>query len=485
MAPSAVKTWIKSNRYLKPTVPFLQLVAHSMRICMKTCPKLFGFPLWLCWTLPRELVFLIFLPYRLTYFLLCLRWLRREGKTRIRIPALCAGPRRIVMLVNSDLRTDPRVQREARALAAKDFLVTIICPTWLPEPADCQLSWGPNIHFRIVPPHTVRFNLHYPYLYGHAMLQAALAEDAWAYHAHDLDMSLIALLAAATKEVACVCDFHEWYSENVSYNRLTGRFRPHWFYKRWIYRAMERVVLHTATEVITVCDSIGESLAKVYQAPKPVHIIRNIPEIKTSDRSVPMDLKKDLEIPPNKKIVLYQGGLGPSRNLEPVIEAMVHVPNAVFVIRGPGFDFWAKTYYRLAAKFKVKDKIFCLPPVPSTQVVAEARAADMGLWTLLANVGLNFKYSLPNKVFEYIAAGVPLLAADLPEVRKIVNGYQIGLCFDPVCPKSIARAINQLADDTAFREKCRQNLLIAVKDLGADQEWDKLVDLYRSLGQRN
>src|SRR5437879_7661208 len=120
--------------------------------------------------------------------------------------------------------------------------------------------------------------MYYPFLYGHAMLQAALAEDAWAYHAHYLDMSLIALLAAARKEVACVCDFHEWYSENVSYNRLTRRFRPHSFCKRRIYQRMERLVLRRATEVITVCDSIGESLVKIYHGRRPVRIIRNIPE---------------------------------------------------------------------------------------------------------------------------------------------------------------------------------------------------------------
>jgi glycosyltransferase involved in cell wall biosynthesis len=324
-----------------------------------------------------------------------------------------------------------------------------------------------------------------PYLYGHEMLMAALAEDAWAYHAHDLDMSLIALLAAARKEAACVCDFHEWYSENVSYNHLTRRYRPHWFYKRWIYQTMERLVLHTATEVITVCDSIGESLAKVYQAPRPVRIIRNVPEIKTYDRSAPIDLKKELAIPSDKKIVLYQGGLGPSRNLEPVIAAMAQVRAAVLVIRGPGYEYWAKSYYRLATRLRVRDKIFCLPPVPSTRVVAEARAADMGLWTLLANVGLNFKYALPNKVFEYMAAGVPLVAADLPEVRKIVLGYRIGVCFDPVCPTAIARAINQLADNSSLRDQCRRNITVAVRELGADQEWNKLVDLYRNLGQRN
>src|SRR5262249_54974181 len=101
-------------------------------------------------------------------------------------------------------------------------------------------------------------------------------------------------------------------------------------------------------------------------------------------------------------------------------------------------------------------------------------------WTLLANVGLNFKFSLPNKVFEYLAAGVPLLGADLPEVRRLVDRYRVGLCFDPECPRSIADAINRFTDDD-FLRTCRANIAGALEDLRADREWDKLAELYCSL----
>ncbi len=474
MSLSTVKTWMKNEPRLRPVMPILREIMRAYRKIVKPILSLF-------WTVPRDLVHLLFLPYRLGHFLWNVHWLRQQGRTRIHVPEHKAGTRRIVMLVNTDLRMDPRVQREAKALAGQGFLVTIICPNWAQLDPKRDLAWDPNIDFRLLPARCVRFNLYFPYLYGKIMLRAAQAEDAWAYHAHDLDMSLIALLAAAHNQVACVCDFHEWYSENVTYNRLTRRFRPHRFYKRWVYQTMERVVLHAATEVITVCDSIGERLARIYDAPKQVHIIRNIPEINVTDRQPGTDLRKKLGISPDKKIVLYQGGLGPSRNLEPVIEAMAQVKHAVFVIRGPGYEYWHKRYHRLAARFGARDKVYCLPAVPSTRVVAEARAADIGLWTLLANVGLNFELALPNKVFEYIAAGVPLLAADLPEVRKIVQGYRIGVCFDPVSPASIARAINALAESDAFYDECRRNIAGAVRDLRADEEWNKLVNLYRNL----
>jgi glycosyltransferase involved in cell wall biosynthesis len=128
--------------------------------------------------------------------------------------------------------------------------------------------------------------------------------------------------------------------------------------------------------------------------------------------------------------------------------------------------------------------VFCLPAVPSTRVVVEARAADAGIWTLLSNVGLNFKLALPNKVFEYVAAGVPLLAADLPEVRRIVDAYQVGLCFDPDDPRDIADCMNRLVTDPGFLGRCRANLKKAQQELCGEKEWGKLVELYRTLGER-
>jgi glycosyltransferase involved in cell wall biosynthesis len=113
--------------------------------------------------------------------------------------------------------------------------------------------------------------------------------------------------------------------------------------------------------------------------------------------------------------------------------------------------------------------------------VEAASAGDIGLWTLLANVGLNFRYALGNKIFEYLAAGLPLLVADLPEARRLVEHYQVGLCFDPDSPASIAIAIKRMVEDDNFREACRANIPRALHTLRAEQEWDKLVHVYRGL----
>src|SRR5262249_44155012 len=153
---------------------------------------------------------------------------------------------------------------------------------------------------------------------------------------------------------------------------------------------------------------------------------------------------------PQTKVVLYQGGVGPSRNLEPVIRAMALVRGTALVIRGPGVETFGKGYLDLAERCGAGGRVFCLDAVPSGEGVRRAREADFGLWTLLSDVGLNFRLALPNKVFEYLAAGLPVLSADLPEVRALLDRYQCGLCFDPEDPRDIARVISQLAQDEPF-----------------------------------
>src|SRR5207248_295315 len=130
------------------------------------------------------------------------------------------------------------------------------------------------------------------------LLRAALAEPAWAYHSHDLDTALPVLLAAARRGVPCVCDFHEWYAENVTYDYKRRVYRPHGRLKRWAFSQIERLAMRSASEVITVCDSIGEALEKQYPFGRKVAIIRNIPPMQDASGQNPaLPLRTQLRLP--------------------------------------------------------------------------------------------------------------------------------------------------------------------------------------------
>lgn len=470
--------WLARRRVLQPLKPPIRLyrkVATKARQGLGLVHRFARDPAFRSRHLPR-----LRRPVAVVWYCLMLRLLRGPSKKPRQVRP--GEKPRIVMLVFSYLPVDPRVEREAKALVSAGFEVSIICPQWdSPEPAP---DWGPHVQVRIIP---VNGPLHcydqfFPYVYDGRLLAAALAEDAWAYHAHDLNTALPALVAAAQKRVPCVCDFHEWYSENVTYNWDLRRYETHPRLKRRIFQLVEYVAIHSASKVVTVCESIAELMEKQYRARQKVEIIRNIPNLNRGtsiSRWLPMDIRAELGLPQETRILLYQGGVGPSRNLEPIIRAMAYVKNAAFVIRGPGIDAFGAGYKKLAEECGCGERVFWLPAVPSSDVVLEARAADLGIWTLLSNVGLNFKLALPNKVFEYLAAGVPLLVADLPEARKIVDRYQVGLAFDPEDPKAIAAAINRLADDPDALATCRANIPLALQAMAAEREWQKLVDIYR------
>jgi glycosyltransferase involved in cell wall biosynthesis len=112
--------------------------------------------------------------------------------------------------------------------------------------------------------------------------------------------------------------------------------------------------------------------------------------------------------------------------------------------------------------------------------VIEASSADLGFWTLMP-ICKNFTYALPNKVFEYLAAGIPVVCAHHPEVKQLISKYGVGCCFDPEDPVSIAKAVDTLAGDQAFRRECQARISAALSGQQADAEWNKLVQLYAEL----
>lgn len=386
----------------------------------------------------------------------------------------------IVMLVISALRIDPRVEREARVLASAGYNICIICPDISHPSLESQpINWGDRIKFCILDSSAANFTNNSPYLNGNLMLAAALRFKPLAFHCHDLNTAIIGL--AASRIVGCkfICDFHEWFSENVSWDISSESWRPHPDEKRDIFRSAEKLVMKQADAVITVCKSIGDELALLNESScMQVDVIRNIPSRNQTSMAYP-SLRSELALAKNQILMLWQGGTGPTRLLEPVIEALKYAPQVTFVIRGPSLDIFGEGYVNLAKNCGVDRRVVLLPPVKSSDVVAAAIGADIGIWTL-PNLSKNFYYALPNKIFEYLFAGLPIICANFPEVQRIINKYKIGLTFDPYDPKSIAFALNQISNYN-FLMGCKQKIPDALNEMQAEKEWDKLIDLYKKL----
>jgi glycosyltransferase involved in cell wall biosynthesis len=104
--------------------------------------------------------------------------------------------------------------------------------------------------------------------------------------------------------------------------------------------------------------------------------------------------------------------------------------------------------------------------------------ADIGL-SLDKDTNLNYRYSLPNKLFDYIHAGLPLLASSLVEVKKIVEGYDIGLCIDSLEPKVLAKKTEEMFSNNSRFAKWKENVKLAAKELSWEKEEEKILEIYR------
>lgn len=416
-------------------------------------------------------------------FALTLAELQMRPPPRVR-PKLPKS-KRVVMFAVSQLRIDPRVEREARALVEAGFEVVVVGPD-LSEPsnAEAPIDWGPNITFDLLPSMAVGFIVNSPWFYSAPMVEAGCRHGAFAFHAHDLWTALIALDCASRTDALAVMDYHEWTSENVSWDAVNQKWAAHPVERADAFRKMENLGMRLAALSITVNQTIADALEHDAGLPAgTVSVIRNVPKLDAVPTKTYPPLKTQFGLSDDTFVVLYQGGTGPSRLLEPVIEGLAYAPGTILIIRGPSLDLFGDGYRALAEKCGVADRLILAPAVPSHDVVAAARGADLGLYTVV-DASKNFRYALPNKVFEYLAADIPLAIADYPEVMKIIQQHDCGVSFDPHSPQSIGAAIASIQNSPERRTAARKNASAAFKALDGASEWRRFAGLYDKLWRR-
>lgn len=294
--------------------------------------------------------------------------------------------------------------------------------------------------------------------------------------AHDLVALPVGWWARRRAGGALVYDAHELYSE-----RDTGALGSGLARRRW--QLVELALIRAADRVMTVNDSIADELARRYRAPRPT-VIRNVPR-HPSAAARALDLRSHLEIPPDLRIVLYLGIVTRNRGLEQVVASLGEVPGCAFVMLGRApVPEYVTGLRKLVASEGVADRVHLLDPVPPDSVIPTARSADVGV-TFIQNVGLNNYLSLPNKLFEYVHAGLPVVASAFPELERVVAGRGIGLTCDPTDPAAIGASLRAVLGDDAGRARMSANALAAAGELSWDAERERYTALFDGLAVRD
>jgi glycosyltransferase involved in cell wall biosynthesis len=280
---------------------------------------------------------------------------------------------------------------------------------------------------------------------------------------NDLDTLLPNFMLSRLRGKKLVYDTHEFFT---GVPELVDRHRT-----RKIWERIEKWIFPKLSNIITV----NESIAKIYEDlyHKKLVVVRNVPPYR---KLTGVKSRKELNLPEDKFIVLLQGAwINVDRGGEEAIAAMSFVENAILLVIGGGdvIDILKEK----VAQNGLNEKVRFIPRIPFADLYNYTVNADLGL-TLDKDTNINYRFSLPNKLFDYIQAGVPVLASDLPEIRKIIDAYKVGEIIKSHKPEHIAECINALIADRQKMADYKENCLKAKKELCWENEREKLEKIY-------
>lgn len=291
-------------------------------------------------------------------------------------------------------------------------------------------------------------------------LGAVLRHRPQLLHCNDYNTMWIGTATRTATGCALVYDSHElWPDRNL---------RPE---PRWWLMACEALFVRAAHRTITTSPGYANVIAKRYRVPMPT-VVRNIPRAAApSGRAKPED-----------GTAVYAGALTVNRGLEQAIDALSHVPEARLRLVGPGAPAYIAALRERADRSGVSDRLEITPPVEPAGLIAALRPATIGL-ALIQPTCLSYRLTLPNKVFEYIAAELPVLGADIPGIAEFVQAYGVGRMTTPDDTQEIARTLRlmlQPEEQARLRERVRD----AARELTWEHERELLASVYRDALRR-
>lgn len=284
-------------------------------------------------------------------------------------------------------------------------------------------------------------------------------------YANDLDTLLACFMVSRIRRKPLIYDSHECFTEVPE---IQGRF------SRKVWLRIERWIFPRLKHVITVNQSIANFYKEKYG--KEIHVMRNVP---MSGQQIVKKSREELNLPLDKKIIILQGsGINVDRGAEELVEAMVHLDEVLCLIIGGG-DVIDQLKSRTKS-LKLDKQVLFMPRMSYDQMMSYTACSDVGL-TLDKDTNLNYRFSLPNKIFDYIKAGIPVFSSDLPELRRVIDAYGIGSLFESHEPEKLAESLKMLLNDNEKLEICRQNTVKAAKELSWETESTVLIDIMNGI----
>ena len=367
--------------------------------------------------------------------------------------------KRVIVSVINDLVTDQRVNKSCLTLKEMGYEVLLV---------GRKQRKSPPMDER--PYETKRMKLLFekgPLFYAEYNIRLfffLLFHKANLLLSNDLDTSLPNYFISKLKGVKMIYDSHEYFTETPE---LVGRPRVQKVWKR-----IEGFVVPRLKEMITVCDSIADLFHEKYGV--DCHVVRNIPPRAALP---PKGDKRALNLPEDKHLLILQGsGINIQRGAEELVESMQYLDDCFLMIIGGGDVL--PILKQMVVDLHIENRVRFLPRMPYVEMMAYTQLAELG-FVLDKDTNLNYRFCLPNKLFDFIQAGVPIVASNLVEVGKIIRKYDIGLFIPDHDPKSVASTIRKGLDDVESRVCWQNGLAHAAEELCWENEQKTLMEIYK------
>lgn len=365
---------------------------------------------------------------------------------------------KVLVSVFSNLYTDQRVEKVCRTLHQHGYEVILIGNSWgglkpLNRPYETLRIDLKSKNLKSAYP---EFNFK---LY-HELLKRA--DSKTLLLANDLDTLLANHWVSKKKKIPLIFDSHEIYTEMPS---VQGRFTQK------IWRFLEKKILPELSYFITASESYADWFARKYKINRPV-VVQNFPLKQNNFKGASEER--------SKKVIIYQGAINPSRGLDKMISTMRVLPEAELWIFGSGPK--QEEYQILTKNLVLEDRVLFFGAVLPEELRKFTLQADVGL-SIEEPGGLSYFYSLPNKVADYVQAGVPVVTSAFPEMKKIVEKFGVGETITNHSEAELASKISSVLK--RGKAAYRDNLLAAASEMCWEKEEPKLLEVFQKAVKEN
>lgn len=280
---------------------------------------------------------------------------------------------------------------------------------------------------------------------------------------NDLDTLLPNYLISKIKRIPILYDSHEYFTETPE---LVNRK-----FVQSVWKKIEASILPHLKEMITVNESIANLFGEKYHI--QVHVIRNIP---MRADTLSKGGRETLHLPLDKHLLVLQGsGINVHRGAEELVEAMHFLDDSLLMIIGGGDVL---PILKQKVQLLNLQNVLFLPRMPYSEMMDYTCCAELG-FSLDKDTNLNYRFSLPNKLFDYIQANVPVIASHLPEIEKVIKKYDIGDFIEDHQPEHIASSVRNALDNRERYQNWKRNLSHAAEELCWEKESLHLLEIYK------